>query len=998
MSGQPFPYSQTILLDCNRRQSVEFSASNLANTDTAIFTNQVSSGITLDIGDQVSIQSAHIAARGAGGSIIEFAGKNLGQYNISYTQQTNTSYIGTNEFLIEGLPERAIQTSPEGFAIEENETVTELIQENDNEANLVISYYKNTNGENYIGLPRNFGNASSSASLAAHGGSIYWTPLTNSQKFWEVPDGYPVGANTFVQNASHRFDGDWYLYFGKSASGQDCSFYKIKNDNSRFTLFKQKFIVWNSNYVTEANASRYLLNTKYSGSWESSTVVSDPALHDYIKVKKKIKLSVPVGFNSPASVAADITNQLTETEDPVFIDPAGTGDRQSVYVNSATNRAFPSANYINFQGLFNHVYFNSDFLNGNPYEAPGPPDTSNSNVRNMATQYLNSYAYVGFKRPEIVEAGRNFPNREGVEGPTGARIAEKILLANASSAVIGTTLQWTEENLLKIRDFFEAQELYPELLKSPFTANLSVGDQSNYSASVLEAQGRTSSSLAESFADEARYLHLDLTKISTLAGSYQYDPLGNDMYNVSSVNGSYADESTAPIFVAYNKNSSHLTSANSDGTSFENLVYGFAIKYYWVAGGVYTIGFSTERIGGIPSSYFSANNGSISQNSLIGYDWHFNAFGNAAIIPSSGFFPVQYFGQQAFLGAQTVRQCYIGANDPVYKFNDVEGRFEFEQLHTAERVGNFYNAGDPDPSTSVFGPPETGQAGQNCYKIDKQLHYTTWSPHMFGYSTIDVKENTAKTQQKSFVKVNENLEIGRIYDSHGGICIEDLGFSEKNFDQGFWGLCGFQYGQFNASGNNKKNKLIKFSDTTSNVVGMTTNADIQSVDSQSYINNVYGANLFSQQLSTRIDYHNVPIRPSTYTANASIVSPASTILTNSTRISANQLPRRILRGYFLLNSDILDQANYYQTANPLQTMAMVGKYNGANDFIQYDGGGAVFTVTRKKTITSIKSEILDPEGGLAQVGDNSGIVYRIDKQINTDLKFAENLLAQMNQK
>ena len=88
--------------------------------------------------------------------------------------------------------------------MEENETVTELIQENDNEANLVISYYKNTNGENYIGLPRNFGNASSSASLAAHGGSIYWTPLTNSQKFWEVPDGYPVGANTFVQNASHR--------------------------------------------------------------------------------------------------------------------------------------------------------------------------------------------------------------------------------------------------------------------------------------------------------------------------------------------------------------------------------------------------------------------------------------------------------------------------------------------------------------------------------------------------------------------------------------------------------------------------------------------------------------------------------------------------------------------------------------------------------------------------------------------------------------------------
>ena len=52
----------------------------------------------------------------------------------------------------------------------------------------------------------------------------------------------------------------------------------------------------------------------------------------------------------------------------------------------------------------------------------------------------------------------------------------------------------------------------------------------------------------------------------------------------------------------------------------------------------------------------------------------------------------------------------------------------------------------------------------------------------------------------------------------------------------------------------------------------------------------------------------------------------------------------------------------------------------------------------KKTITSIKTEILDPEGGTANVGDNSGVIYRIDKVINTDLKFAETLMQQMSQK
>lgn len=49
----------------------------------------------------------------------------------------------------------------------------------------------------------------------------------------------------------------------------------------------------------------------------------------------------------------------------------------------------------------------------------------------------------------------------------------------------------------------------------------------------------------------------------------------------------------------------------------------------------------------------------------------------------------------------------------------------------------------------------------------------------------------------------------------------------------------------------------------------------------------------------------------------------------------------------------------------------------------------------KKTITDIKTQILDPEGELAQVGDNSGVIYRVDKVINTDLKFGENLLAGM---
>jgi hypothetical protein len=130
--------------------------------------------------------------------------------------------------------------------------------------------------------------------------------------------------------------------------------------------------------------------------------------------------------------------------------------------------------------------------------------------------------------------------------------------------------------------------------------------------------------------------------------------------------------------------------------------------------------------------------------------------------------------------------------------------------------------------------------------------------------------------------------------------------------------------------------------------------------------------------------------------NASyVVLPAISVQQESTVIKARDLPRKVLRGYFLIKSDIIDQTGYYQLSNPMSVMMTVGKYNSADDFVNSDTEGTPFTVTRKKTLTDIKTQITDPEGSLAQVGDNSGVVYKIVKQINTDLKFGENLYAGM---
>jgi len=959
-------YTQTILLDANRLSSEEFLASNLAQTDNAIFTNKVSNGITIDIGDQVSIQSAHIAQRGAGGSVIQMDGDVLGEKEITTTETINSSYIGYDK----STDEQGY--SPTGYAYETSSNESQKVKMKDNEASIVLSYYKTANGENNIGLPRNWGSAS--MGNAESGGDPSGAGLTNAS-FWSASDSYAKGCNTYYFTASHVFTPDFEDQIAWSIINQNAYVRKLKQDNSKYTIFKRSEIVYRQSEVSSASNASYL---------QPVPTKPDPALGNYNRLLQKVKLNIPAGYNSPSSISSDVTNQLTKTEPSINI----IGDDLTSVLNSTVYKAFPCANYNFFSASGNEEFFNSSINTG-------LPDSVGTNACNTAraVNYLTNYSHIGFKRPDFVESGRN------TGAYHGSALVTQINQMNASTAEIRTNITWSEDVLLRFKNFFDSQRFYPELLDHATTSG-----NSSYSTLYPNA---TSASLNASFRKEARFLHIGISGSGN--NGLATDALGSDMYNVPYISVSQttptqaSDSTSMPIFFYFNESSSHLTSEETIGDRVDNLAYGFARR--WNDEGLYKIAFITEPIGGIPISYFGEQGGAIKTNTKIGYDYHFSAYGNSAIMLSSGFSPLQYYGQIQYQQATDIRQVYLGADNILLNFDTVQSRFELSNLHSAEKVGNFYTAGDPNPSANVFAPPPSSQAGQDCFKINKQLKYDTWSPSMHPYTVIDLSGSATDGTQKTFIPMNINMVAGTIYDAHGGICIEDMGIDERSWKRSIWGILGFEYGQFNASGGieNIKNINNRFSNVNPNSSGITTNADVTSLDSQQFHSNPYATNMFNAMLGSNVNFYNTP--QTIGTANARFpddpdhkVSPAIVIVSNSTKIIASELPRKILKGYFLINSDILDTANYYQLANPLQTMAVVGKYNANNDFISYDGGGAVFTATRKKTITSIKTQILDPEGGTANVGDNSGIIYRIDKMINTDLRFAETLMAQMNSK
>ena len=958
MSNSSTGYQQTFLFDCSRLGSEEYNGSTLGAKEPSRFTNKVSSGIKLDIGDQVSVHSAYISELGAGGDVIEFKGKSLGnQVEINYTEVDDQLWVDDS------------QITPTGFARQVNGNASHFVQLRDNEASIVISYYKNTNGENYNGLPRDWGDfirEAASSSLTA-----------GSQLIWTENDGDTLGAQGLDRNASHYYPDDMYfkeVYIGGDSVPPGAGVLEerpyVRNDNSRFTIFCFDDIFWNKQYTADIVIEAY-------SQW-MSTLDPSPALRNYIKFKQRVDLEIDKGYNAPSNVAAKFTDKLNAINNR-FVP----FDVSSFIQESTTLKAFPATNFS----------LNSR-ENASSYFGAGPQLGSNygnaSWLSYQTLDYLSGYAYVGFKRPEFIEIGRELNSYAGFyveENPP------------AVDSDIKTNIPWTSANLIKLKNLFDVQhDLYPELIQRQVTRGTNDSLNAFYSG--------FGSNASDQFLFQSRFLHVD----SSLRGGSP--PLGSDNMNSSSAGALNFDASSMPIFFYFNNSCSDIIydesaseTLNNIGDQDSNLVYGFARRWEDINNDYY-ISFNTEQIGGIPTWY----NRATMMGRRIGYDYHYTAYGNAAIQLTNGFAPCSYYGQETFgsgshlaAGSDTgddryqnsIRQVYVGANAPLFNFDTVETRFTFSDLHSPEQIGNFWNAGRTQGSDTQFAPPVASQVGP-VYHINKALQYNTWSTGMLPYPEIDVAGRTGSVKggadyAAGFIPLSSNLEDGVIYDSHSGVTIEDFGFDEVNWQEGLWGILGFSYEQFQGT----DNLQTRFTNLTTNVSGATTNALITSADTKELMSSVWGTNLFNQQVPTimRYNYSGNWIRTGVTNASQSI-HPSITVDQNSTEIKAQNLPRKQLRGYFLIKSDILSDANYFKESDPMPVFAVVDKYNSEGDFINYSGGGPMFTVTQPKQLTEICTSILDPDGTNAVVSDYSAVVYRVDKNISTDLLVSQQVLNQ----
>tara|TARA_R110002110_G_scaffold140305_2_gene327498 strand:+ start:3558 stop:7454 length:3897 start_codon:yes stop_codon:yes gene_type:complete len=587
-------YTDTTLLEANRKSSVEFLGGNFTSPNS--WNNDLGSGFKLDIGDTISVESGYISEIGNEEATIEITGKkainNKGETQRYTTQNISLVKVqgaenNQNDYNATTNPDASEDlSSKEGnfsWTFTEDDPTVNDIQ--DDEINMTHSYYKTSQGDNYISLPRR---CSSDDIQGWYQSGVLWSQY-NSIKNGSVEKANPYRIGTDYYDARYfgNKDNGWGYNLTNGALSTRT---ELANDGSKYTLFVRKEI---KNYVPKGEKTNFALDGQ-----------RDPACMDYMWYKRTVKYKITNGFNSPANVATQFTNEMSNVREIENISygvqnlaqPAeGQKKANNINLEAASNtfEPFPCATawFINSaadlyyknsydnkvliantaaEGAtpqdrgFQYDKYQNQFRIGatNPVSAdpqvgkdifekkrlvpgykfdrlmaeggsvatnialkaytPGLRGAFVTSVRDttsllatpaglprsywaasqeinepppggdfpndgddlvqfrftnehLPSWYESSFATIGYKRPELQETGRslmidseiNTSNaRTTIDGSfTAMTIAYPMTnaQANGSKSTIFTNLPWTDDNLLKLRNFFDRQKLYPEL-------------------------------------------------------------------------------------------------------------------------------------------------------------------------------------------------------------------------------------------------------------------------------------------------------------------------------------------------------------------------------------------------------------------------------------------------------------------------------------------------------------------------------------------------------
>ena len=433
----------------------------------------------------------------------------------------------------------------------------------------------------------------------------------------------------------------------------------------------------------------------------------------------------------------------------------------------------------------------------------------------------------------------------------------------------------------------------------------------------------------------------------------------------------------------------------------------------------------------IPNPYFSLNNGLgtskiINEATNMGWDIHFNAYGNAHIGLFDGYLNRNYnesgFNTMlpGFNGSgsvtpdinnfQYVNKIYLGSDNPLVEYNTISNRFEISNLHTPERVQNPFNALMSNASSGIL-VQEFETQGDIVYKINKRLYNNNFTPDMMPYNLNNFNINAqyddmnGSTQPGGVLNIynlNQNLQGWNIYDQLTGIIIKDFGYTSETWNDSLFGIMGFSYEQFNSTVTSLNDITTRVGNSNKNNLPYAfTNANINSVDTIDFPTNTGGSSKYTLQIPITQQWNSSSTFPANPPADGTLPGhlwanrrvnayPAITETATSVKLSAQTVPRAIRTGYYAIRSDVVDTPNFIggpDSGFNYPILQCLSKVNDTNDWWVGGESSIEYTFTKSKTITEIRTAITTPDMRLASIEEGSSILYKLTRfrTDNTDI-------------
>ena len=1044
-------YLDTRLIECNRAQASSKSEDNFAN-----WTNTLNETVQLQAGDKISIHAGYIAERGADASqSVEFDGQPTGK-----TKKIKYTNIARQEYFVPAT------TDTDYPVTEVASTVEETIDILDNQASIVINYYKTMDGNGYNQLPRRF------MPFAVPSPPNNWSILDSVANGRPHIDPYPIGAADPFGIGSGCILDDMRPFYEDDASSfptLSIRHWIQHNDNTRYTLMirKQTLLPVGPNTLAQDLATRFNAAKEYYPEyWQR-----DPEQFDYITYREKLDLKIEQGFASSFFVANEITRQLRQAK----------LDQPKIFRTTAYHRKIDSTVYKTFNAG-NTLYQTEpvyDRCLNNGGAGAGDPGTNgptlmqqlgsgkwevtdaNDNTIQVAG-YYKVHQYIAVKRPELYEKGCEMNSIQGLSMAGLDDGSQTFNPAFFTQGGLVIDLEYTQDNCKRLLNFLQEQAKYPELFAPHNIANLSPAATNIYG--IFPTDPTDSFGADESFGfydqfqsfinvNNSRFFHMNIAAnlktsgllyndllatpvlIQSLAqlGCSYYDMRGThlDGAGVVQYNRTLTEEChSKPFFFHYDPTQKDTfydePSDRIIPTNVEpKLSYGMFGKSVALGGDflnriVIYPNLLKDAGGnalGMPSYFFSEDgNTTIHSMRKLGFDRHWNAWSTCAIqlqdgVPLSGTgvgtgagkFPDEFDRGQANLTgiaapienntltypsivqmANFNNKIYLGADAAALSFDG--NHFAFENLHTPLNRGDLEN-------NEVVGDAQTG--GQTCYKMNPRENYANWNTSRLPYNEgIPFKYATdpGSADDRLWIRLNRNMTPFAIYDTSTGIFIEDLGYDADQWEDGLWNKLGFEYEQFNSGADaSDRNTFIDSSVKNTNI--LTTNAEINAVDTKSWAQNQYLNAKFNGDLCASGTIYLTHISGGGGSTRTADLLPViiQTGIQSVTR-TANDYPIALNQGYYTIRSDIVPQHSYagaQQGNTALPIVGLISKQNPASDYYFAGQNSVEHIITKPTTISSIQVSVTDPDGTFANISKRSAVIFRVDRTSRLDLQVAK---------